>query len=151
MPPVVTFVGKSFAKPGFRFIYHGVNPACPKTCNLYATCQANLKPNTVYEITDVMARKMDCPKDFHEEQMVLVKLELPKLLVSVESKNLFVGSIVNYSRIACEREECDHFDYCQPPSLLISPNTRVKITEQVRKIKDCFYKKGLSLVKVLRK
>jgi uncharacterized protein (UPF0179 family) len=146
----LTFVGKSFARKGFRFYYEGRDPQCPPQCKLNATCQANLQPNQVYIVTQVLDKIHACPYDLHEEEMVLVKVGIPETIVSMENKEIFEGSIVSYQPIACDVVDCPHHEYCVP-ELIVKPKDRLFVKERVEKIKDCRVGKSLSKVKVEKK
>ena len=144
----MSFVGKSYAKVGFRFYFQGINPNCPKKCSLYATCQTNLTPNSVYEITEVLNRDMECPKDFHKESMILVKLNKPNLWVSMHNKDIYEGSIVNFIPISCQNEDCGFIEYCEPHKLLLQKTQRVKVLKIIKKISECIRGFHLSIVKL---
>ncbi len=151
MDSILSFVGKSFAKVGFRFYFQGVNPNCPKSCSFYATCQTNLEPNTVYEIAEVKSRTLQCPKGFHQEQMQLVRLEKPEIKASMYNKDIYEGSIINFSPVTCERVDCTYYEYCEPQSLLLHKGERVKTVEKLKKITDCPKGLYLSIVRLEKK
>jgi len=144
----LTFIGKSYAFKGFQFFFQGPNPKCPKSCKLYTTCQENLTPE-VYEIIEVTNRKLNCPSDFHEEEMILCKLKTPEIIISMENKDIYLGSIMEYHSIDCgrDREDCPYYQYCQPSKLLINKG-KIRIIKKIKKISDCGEKKHISLVQV---
>lgn len=146
--PVMTFVGKSFAKRGFKYYFEGIHASCPENCPLYATCQKNLVPNTLYEVSQVMEKTFPCPNDFHLENMQLVKMEEPKIKVSMFNKDVFEGSITSFAPVECDRVDCPYIDYCAPQSLLIKAGEKIKIIQKDKKIKDCPRKLHISLIKV---
>ena len=145
----LTLIGKSFAFKGFQFFFQGPNRNCPKTCKLYTTCQENLSPESVYEVFEATDRKMQCPHDFHEEEMILCKLKTPEIIISMENKDIYVGSIMEYHSIDCGKNEdnCPYFQYCQPSKLLINKG-KIRIIKIIKKISDCGENKHISLVQV---
>ncbi|MHA1585559.1 MAG: UPF0179 family protein [Promethearchaeota archaeon] len=151
MVQLMTFVGKSLAKVGFRFYFKGINQNCPKNCSLYTTCQTNLKPNKVYEVIEVLKRELECPKDLHEEPMRLVRVNEPEIEVALHNKDVYEGSIVNYIPVHCDHEECEYFEFCEPNSLMIKEEDRVKIVKVIKKIKDCKNDYHLTIVKIEKK
>lgn len=151
MASILSFVGKSFARVGFRFYFQGINPNCPKSCAFYATCQTNLEPNTVYEVVNVKSRTLSCPKQFHDEPMQLVELKKPELTASMHNKDIYEGSIINFTPVKCERNDCQYFEYCEPHKLLLHKDQRVKIAEVKEKITDCPKGLFLSIVKLEKK
>ncbi len=148
---VISFVGKSYAKENFLFHFDETNPICPPECKLYPTCMKNLKPNSVYRVSKVIGKSRECPYDLHEELMVLVELKQPKLEVSMENKDIFLGSIVRYEKIECSKKDCPHFKHCVPPSVIIKGGQRVKVVDKVKRIKNCPIGLHLSLVLLKKK
>ena len=144
---ILTFIGKSYATKGFLFFFQGPNPNCPKNCKLYTTCQENLTPESVYEVVEVKDRKMQCPHNFHEEEMILCKLQTPEIIISMENKDIYLGSIMEFHPIGCDLEECPYYQYCQPSKLLINKG-KIRILKKLKKIGDCERNKHLSLVQV---
>lgn len=151
MASILSFVGKSFAKIGFRFYFQGVNPNCPESCAFYATCQTNLEPNTVYEVVDIKSRTLICPNGFHDEPMQLVELKKPKIYASMYNKDIYEGSIINFSPVRCELNTCQYFEYCEPHQLLLHKDQRVKIIEVKEKITNCPKGLYLSVVRIKKK
>ena len=86
----MTFIGKSFAKENFKFYYKGPNVACPTSCSLYATCQGNLSPGSIYEVLKVQPKEFNCPRDLHEEKMHLAEVTPAQLEVSMHNKDIYV-------------------------------------------------------------
>ncbi len=148
---LLSFVGKSYAIKGFQFFFDDINPECPKDCSLFTTCQKNLEKNKVYEVVETLNKKMNCPKDFHEESMILCKLKEPILLASMYNKDIYEGSIIEFSIVGCERDDCKYFKFCEPHSLLIQNKNKVKIIQTIKKLKDCPKKLNLSVVKLEKK
>ena len=147
---ILTFIGKSYAFKGFQFFFQGPNPKCPKNCKLYTTCQENLSPpESVYEIVEVTDRKLTCPNDFHEEVMILCKLETPEIIISMENKDIYLGSIMEYHSIDCDmdKDNCPYYQYCQPSKLLINKG-KIRIIKKIKKISDCGKNRHISLVQV---
>jgi uncharacterized protein (UPF0179 family) len=153
---IISLVGKSFAKKGFRFYYKGKQPTCNADCKLFQTCQKNLDPDTVYEVVELMKsgpsaiKTHNCPKDLHEEEMILVKLIVPDVYVTMVSKNIFVGSVTRYTPINCTKVDCPHYEFCVP-ELMIKPNDKILIKEKVEQITDCSKGETLSKIKIEKK
>jgi len=145
----LTLIGKSYAFEGFQFFFQDPNRNCPKNCKLYTTCQENLIPESVYEVVEVTDRSMQCPNDFHEEEMILCKLKTPEIIISMENKDIYLGSIMEYHTIDCgkDQDNCPYYQYCQPSKLLISKG-KIRIIKKIKKISDCNRNKHLSLVQV---
>jgi uncharacterized protein (UPF0179 family) len=150
---VLTLVGKSFAKKGFRFYYQGKNEACTDDCKLYQTCQLNLHPDTVYEVIELIkinpstVKTHTCPKNLHEEEMVLVRVQIPDLIISIPNKEIFIGSTSRYSPINCDNENCPNYEFCVP-ELMIKPKDKIIQKSKIDKISDCTKGQTLSKVKV---
>ena len=149
--PTMTFVGKTFAKKGLMYYFEGMYPGCPESCTLYATCQKNLIPHTLYEIVEVMAKTFTCPNNFHQEDMVLVKLDQPKLQISMFNKDIFEGSTTTFAPVECDREDCNYIDDCAPQTVVIQSGQKIKIIEIIQKIKDCPRDLNISLAKIEKK
>jgi uncharacterized protein (UPF0179 family) len=149
--PVLTFIGKTFAKIGFIFFFEATKPDCPKNCSLYETCQKNLTPNTVYEVIEILKRTLTCPNDLHDEDMVLVKVKIPTIFATMANKDIFEGSIVSFNPLGCEREDCKYINYCEPDKMLIQTSQKVKIIQIIKKIKDCPKGLHISVVKLVKK
>ena len=147
----MTFVSEENAKLGFAFYFHEIHSECPKTCQLFTTCQGNVAPHKVYEVVEVLKRKLDCVKGFHEEPMVLVRIQEPEIFVSMYNRDIYEGSIVKFSPIHCDHEECPHIDHCDPNSLLVQATQKVKIVQVVEKIKKCPRELALSVIKLEKK
>ncbi len=147
----MTFLGKSYATKGFQFYYQEPKPECPPTCTLYETCQQNLAPNTVYEVVEILERVITCPEDFHEEEMVLVKIKKPALFVSMHNKDIYEGSIVEFQPVGCDHEDCTFYKYCQPHTLMIQRKQKAKIVQRMKKIKNCPRGLHLSVVRFQKK
>ena len=147
----MTFVSEEYAKSGFAFYFHEIHPECPKSCQLFTTCQGNVNSHKVYEVVEVLKRKLECPKKFHEQPMVLVRLREPDVKVSMHNRDIYEGSIVKFSPIHCDHEECKFIDQCDPNSLLIQTTQKVKIVQVIEKIKNCPRDLALSVVKIEKK
>ena len=148
---LLSFIGESFAKVGFMFYFQGINPNCPERCALYATCQTNLETNTVYRVAELKDRRLDCPKKFHKEPMRLVRLEKPELLASMHNKDIYEGSIINFTPVSCDHTDCGYIDYCEPHKLLLQKDLKAKIVQVKQKINDCPRDFHLSIVELERK
>ena len=111
----------------------------------------DLEENTIYKVIKVMERKLPCPKDFHKEPMHLVQLEKPERLASMHNKDIYEGSIINFSPVSCDRNDCEYINYCQPHSLLLHKDLKAKILEVIKKIDDCPRELHLSIVKLEEK
>ena len=83
--------------------------------------------------------------------MVLVRLREPDVKVSMHNRDIYEGSIVKFSPIHCDHEECKFIDQCDPNSLLIQATQKVKIVQVIEKIKNCPRDLALSVVKIEKK
>lgn len=147
----MTFLGKSFAYKGFQFYFQEPRQECPTTCTLYETCQQNLIPNTVYEVVAILDRVIPCPEDFHEEDMVLVKIKKPALFASMHNKDIYEGSILDFTPVGCDRDDCVFHKYCQPHNLIIQRGQKVKLVQRMKKVKNCPRGLHLSVVRFQKK
>jgi len=153
---VLTFVGKSYAQKGFRFLYEGLNPVCTKDCRLFQTCQANLEKGNVYEIIEVIETQHhepkihSCPKDLHEEEMYLVRVQIPDTIITVRNKDLYLGSVISFTPMNCDKVDCPHFQYCVP-EVLVKPKDKITLKETLDKITDCAIGEKLTKVRVEKK
>lgn len=148
---VMTFVGKSFAKKGFKFYFEDKHESCPSTCPYYSTCQTNLQPHTLYEVVEVKPKQFNCPQNFHTEEMVLVQLEEPVLYVSMYTKDIYEGSLTDFSPVGCDIEDCPFIDKCAPQSIVIKTGEKIKILKVEQKIKDCPRGLNLSVIEAERR
>ena len=146
---IVTMVGKSYAKIGFKFYFKAPRTGiCPKSCRYYTPCMMNLKNNAVYEIVDDLNISHNCPSDYHDEQMKLVKVVQGNLEILIETKLTFLGAVIQYDPVDCNISDCPYKEYCSPLEG-IKRGTKVKIKEIIKKVKDnSCSQKSLTLVKV---
>ena len=155
-PSVLTLVGKSFAKKGFRFYFEGKNPSCTEDCRFFQTCQLNLVPHTVYEVIEIIKtnpttpKTHTCPKNLHEEEMVLVRVAIPDLVVAIPNKEVFVGSTYQYHNIRCDHNECPNYELCVP-ELTIQNNDKIILKESLGRISDCARGENLTKMRVEKK
>jgi uncharacterized protein (UPF0179 family) len=68
--------------------------------------------------------------------------------VSMENRDIFEGSVVNYVPINCEKEDCPNIEYCTPNELMFRRNEKVKILERLKKVTDCSKNKAISIIRV---
>ncbi|MCP4763720.1 MAG: hypothetical protein GY870_18255 [archaeon] len=142
----VTLVGKSYAQEGFKFLFKkSRDDICPKSCRFFNPCMGNLKPLTTYIIVEKLNIEHNCPSDYHEESMELVRVEESPIEILMESKSTFLGASTSYDPLECEFEECPYKEYCIPIKGL-SLGSKIKIVEIVKKVKDNMCKRGLSIV-----
>lgn len=145
---IVTFVGKSYAKPGFKFYFDKPRTdICPKSCRFLNTCMLNIEPDVIYEVSEVQNVIHQCPSDYHDEEMQLVKVSEPDILLLMESKSTFLGATTRYEPVDCDIKKCPYKEYCSPIKGL-PPGMKVKIVEIIEKISDNKCGGSLSLVKV---
>lgn len=145
---IVTFVGTSYAKPGFKFYFDKPRTdICPKSCRFLNTCMLNLEPDTIYEVSQVQDVIHDCPSDYHDEKMQLVKVSESDILVLMESKSTFLGATTRYQSVNCRFDDCSYKEYCAPIQGL-PDGTKVKIVEVIEKVSDQKCEGNFSLVKV---
>ncbi len=144
---VLTFVGKSFATPGFRFFFSHVPKSCTEKCALFNTCQKNLVPGNVYRIVEVQNKVFQCPFDLHEEAMVLSKLVEEPIYFSIPTRNVMEGGSIKVQIEKCPHIECKYHEFCVP-EFRVREGEKVKILEAKEKIKDCQLGKNLTVVRV---
>ena len=145
----ITFVGKSYATIGFKFFFDSPRTdICPKNCRFYAPCMENLDQKTIYSVIENQRIVHECPSSYHDEPMVLVKVDEGDIQIIMETKRTFEGAVITYEPIKCEEENCPYLDLCSPIKGIL-PGSKVKIIEIVNKINDneCSDKK-LSIVKI---
>jgi uncharacterized protein (UPF0179 family) len=146
---IITFVGQSYGEVGFKFyFYKPRTDICPESCRFYNPCMNNLEENTVYQIHSVTDIVHNCPYDYHNEGMKLVKVLESDIMVLIESRRAYLGAQMDYEPLECNfKEECEYAKYCTPLAEL-PPGTKVKIREIVQKIKDQKCPGSLTLVKL---
>ena len=83
--------------------------------------------------------------------MRLVRLEKPELLASMHNKDIYEGSIINFTPVSCDQNDCAYIDYCEPHKLLLQKDLKAKIVQVKQKINDCPRDFHLSIVELERK
>jgi len=71
--------------------------------------------------------------------------------VSMENKDIFLGSIIKHNSIDCNKEDCKYYKYCVPSKLVVKNKERVKVLKKVKRIKKCPIGKHLTIVKLEKK
>ncbi|MHA1728539.1 MAG: UPF0179 family protein [Promethearchaeota archaeon] len=132
---IITLVGKSFAEKGYKFFFNKPREdICPSSCKFFNPCMNNLKPGTIYQIIENLGIEHTCPSDYHEESMILVKVQESKIEILLECKNIFLGAVIKYKPFKCEHEDCPYRKYCVPIRGLI-PGNKIKIIKVIKKVK----------------
>ena len=153
---VLTFVGKSFAKKGFRFYYQGKNQGCTTDCRLYQTCQGNLESGNVYEIIEIIKshtiepKTHECAKGYHEEEMVLVRVQIPETFVSMRNKDIYEGSVVQYTPMVCDAQDCPNYGICVP-EIMVRAGEKIVVKEKLDRINNCVKGESISKVRIEKK
>ena len=129
-------VGKSYAEIGFKFYFKEPRvDICPTSCRYYNPCMMNLEKEVIYEIIGDLNISHNCPSDYHDEPMELVKVVPMELKVLIETKQAYLGAVMTYEPLECENIDCPYKIYCSP-LIGIESQTKIKILEIVQKIKD---------------
>ena len=146
---IITFVGTSYAEVGFKFYYYKPRTdICPESCRFYNPCMNNLEDNTVYKIVSVTDISHNCPYEYHNEPMKLVKVSETDVSILIESRRAYLGAQMEYEPLECEfKDDCEYAKYCSPVYGL-KPGAKIKIQEIVKKIKDQKCPNSLTLVKI---
>ncbi len=141
----VTFASTSRAKVGFQFIHRGHLPACEK-CQFFFVCQKPLEKYQAYEIMEVRAKKHECPNNFHEDLMQVVKVQKLSKRVAMPKKGTFQGVTSSYRTQFCYAFECPHREECVSTTIIFE-GQKIKIKDFVRDISpECLMKYQLVLV-----
>ncbi len=141
----VTFASTPRAKIGFQFIHRGHLPACEK-CQYFFVCQKPLEKYQVYEVVEVRAKKHECPNNFHEDLMQVVKVQKVSKLVAMPKKGTFQGVNSSYHTQFCYVFECPHRQECVSTAIILE-GQKIKIKDFVKDISpDCLMKYQLVLV-----
>jgi uncharacterized protein (UPF0179 family) len=141
----VTFASTSRAKVGFQFMHRGHLRACGK-CQFYFVCQKSLEKYQVYEIVEVRLKKHDCPNNFHEEPMQVVKVQKLGKRVTMPKKGTFYGVTSSYRTQFCYAFECPHRQECVSTTIIFE-GQKIKIKDIIRDISpECSMKHQLVLV-----
>lgn len=139
----ISFVGKSFARAYFRFVYQGHAPKCP-SCTMFPVCQEKYEYLRVYEVIEVRDMEHECQKNLHKEPMRVVRVHEVIPPISWAKKAAFEGSSLTFQPQICDQIECPHFQTCVPP-YGIRPWDRFRINKITKEISaEC--RKGYNLV-----
>ncbi|HMF30219.1 MAG TPA: UPF0179 family protein [Candidatus Lokiarchaeia archaeon] len=142
---ILTFASVSRAKKGFQFVHRGHLPGC-KACQFFFVCQQPLKKYQVYEIVEVRKKQHECPNNYHEEPMQVVKVVKLGKHVAMPKKGTFASVNATYVHQHCVAFECPHRPECVSTTVIF-PGQKVKVRDIVRDISaDC--RMGYQLVLV---
>ncbi len=142
---LVTFASISRAKVGFQFVHRGHLRACEK-CQFFFVCQKPLEKYQAYEVVEVRPKKHDCPNNFHEEPMQVVKVQKLTKLVAMPKKGTFQGVSSAYKTQFCYAFECPHREECVSMTIILE-GQKIKIKDIVRDISpECLMKYQLVIV-----
>jgi uncharacterized protein (UPF0179 family) len=141
--PVITFIAKNLAKPGYKFQHMGESEKC-KTCKMYHVCIQPLEVGRVYEVVDVLENEFECP--IHEEQIKVVRVKETKKEVGIPSNMTFSGATISFQPQDC-LEICDFREFCVPAGL--KEGDKVRILEVIKKV-ECSEGKEISIALVVR-
>lgn len=144
---ILSFVGKSFAKAGFRFYFSHVPKSCTDSCSLFNTCQNNLKMGEIYRITEVQDKSFRCPSDLHEEEMVLCRLIEEPIFITIPTRMVIEGGSIRLQLDKCPHENCKYYEYCLP-EFRVKDGDKVKILKRIEKVDNCKLGKILTVVHV---
>ncbi|MDL2246857.1 UPF0179 family protein [Methanobrevibacter sp. OttesenSCG-928-K11] len=112
---MITLIGKDLAEKGLSFIFYGPSKEC-ESCRFKSSCVDSLEENRKYIIKDVRDNEQKCP--IHDENIVLpVEIDRANINVLSNSKNIFEGSIFNYTPTECD-EDCEFKNCCFPEGLI---------------------------------
>ncbi|MHA1111857.1 MAG: UPF0179 family protein [Promethearchaeota archaeon] len=146
---IITFVGKSYSERGFKFYYYKPRTdICPESCRFYNPCMNNLEQNTIYKIISVTDIEHQCPYEYHNEPMKLVKVTESDVKILIESRRAYLGAQIQYEPLDCAfMDECEYAKYCAPVFGL-KPGAKIKIREIIQKVKDQKCPNSLTLVTI---
>lgn len=138
---IVTLIGETCAREGFRFVYGGPISEC-RDCRLKTVC-FNLDDDTVYEIIGVRGVHHDCK--IHEDGVRVVELKKAPVKTAVESAQAIEGATISPEAEddECDNIGCQHFILCHPHGLKKGQSYRVKSV-----IRDIDCPDGIKLAEV---
>ncbi|MFX1518903.1 MAG: UPF0179 family protein [Promethearchaeota archaeon] len=141
--PVITFIAKNLAKPGYKFQHIGESEKC-KVCKIYNVCIQPLEVERIYEVVEVLENEFECP--IHEEQIKVVRVRETKKEVGIPSSMTFSGATISFQPQDCH-EICESRKFCVPAGL--KEGDKVRIIDTIEKVK-CREGKEISLALVAR-
>jgi len=140
-----TFASTSRAKIGFQFVHRGHLPACKK-CQFFFVCQKPLEKYQAYEIEEVKPKRHDCPNNFHEDPMQVVRVVKLTKRLAMPKKGTFQGVTSIYKHQFCYAFECPHRQECLSTTI-VTDGEKIKIKDFVHDITpDCLMRYQLVLV-----
>ena len=135
---IITLVSYIVAREGYMFQFRGGSPECAN-CRFRKVCIDKLKVGHVYRVVRVLNIKNKCPLN---EYVVTVEVEEAAVNACILKKYAIESMIVPYSKIECDRRDCEYYKLCRPD--LLPDRAKVKVVKVFERIK-C--PKGLPLVK----
>lgn len=143
---ILTFASASRAKVGFQFVHHGHLSGCKACQQFYFICQQPLLKYQAYEIIEVRAKRHDCPNNYHEEPMQLVKVVKLSKHVAMPKRGTYGSVNATYNHQHCYFFECPHRPECVSTTVIFA-DQKIKISHILRDISpDC--RMGYKLVLV---
>ncbi len=143
LEPVITFIAKNLAKPGYRFQHMGESEKC-KTCKMYQVCIQPLEAERIYEVVEILENEFECP--IHEEQIKVVRVKETEKEVVIPTNMTFSGATISFQPQECP-EICDFRKFCVPAGL--KEGDKVRIIDTIKKA-ECSEGKEISVVLVAR-
>lgn len=137
---IVTLVGASQARIGYRFVHLGPSKLC-RACKLSHVCIEALEPGRIYEVVAVRKVRHDCP--LHEGGVVAVDVVEAPVEVAVPLRVAVEGLTISYRLLKCDVKDCSLAEFCKPKWLRTGDKCRV--VEVLETGLPC--PRGLSLVK----
>lgn len=119
---IVTLVGSSQARVGYRFVHVGPAKPC-MTCRLFQACVGALEPGRLYEVMAVRGVKHDCP--LHEGGVVVVEVVEAAVEAAIPLKAAVEGLILSYRPLECAIEGCRLVRLCKPAWLRTGDRCKV--------------------------
>ncbi|MEM4700481.1 MAG: UPF0179 family protein [Candidatus Nezhaarchaeales archaeon] len=137
---IVTLVGASQARVGYRFVHLGPSKLCT-ACRLSHVCVDALEPGRMYEVVAVRRVRHNCP--LHEGGVVAVDVIEAPVEAAVPPKVAVEGLTISYRPLECSIKDCTFVELCRPRWL--RAGDRCKVVKVLEARLSC--PRGLSLAK----
>ncbi|MFX1465943.1 MAG: UPF0179 family protein [Promethearchaeota archaeon] len=141
--PVITFIAKNLAKPGYKFQHMGESENC-KNCKMYQVCIQPLEAERIYEVIEVLENEFECPQ--HEEQIKVVRVKETEKEVGIPTNITFSGATISFYPQDCT-EICEFRKFCAPAGL--KEGDKIRILDIIKKV-ECGEGNEISIVLVAR-
>ncbi|MCX8204383.1 MAG: UPF0179 family protein [Candidatus Nezhaarchaeota archaeon] len=119
---IVTLIGSSQARVGYRFVHLGPSKPC-ELCKLLRVCVGALEPGRMYEVVAVRRTRHDCP--LHEGGVKVVDVVEAPVEVAIPLKVAVEGLIISYRPLKCGFKDCMLTYLCKPKWLRAGDRCRV--------------------------